>query len=146
MQHLGQFLQGFTQQVGAVIDDHVAELQVHMLPLGSSPGIRGAPASCQSLPGLPAGTGRSFMHLWHKYCVCVRACVCTHRPAHGDTATSQFSEKRPFYSASLNPEQLGTSFRSFCFTIYNSQSQVGTCTSCHAPDCCVQSTSASQSV
>ena len=77
MEHLGQFLQGFTQQVGAVIDDHVAELQVHMLPLSSPPGIRGAPASCQSLPTLPADTERPFMHLWHKHCecVCVHACV-----------------------------------------------------------------------
>lgn len=65
MEHLGQFLQGFTQQVGAVIDDHVAELQVHMLPLSSPPGIRGAPASCQSLPGLPAGIGKHFMHHTH---------------------------------------------------------------------------------
>jgi len=79
MGHLGQFLQGFTQQVGAVIDDHVAELQVHMLPLSSPPGIRGAPASCQGLPALPAGIGKPFMHhthLWHKHGMKKWMCVC----------------------------------------------------------------------
>ena len=55
--HLGQPLQGLPQQVGAVIQDHVAELQVHVLPSGSPlgvvGGVNGGLASCKGLPALP---------------------------------------------------------------------------------------------
>lgn len=68
--YLWQLLKSFPQKVGAVIDNHVAELQMHMLPITGSCSRRAGLASGQCPPALPAlqlwlMTSIQNLKLWH---------------------------------------------------------------------------------